>query len=650
MAQWDITAPAGTGVGAGSGSNTSDVSGGRPSDFDGATINSVTLVGAGNVTLNANSSNDTIGIRWNIETSGGANTYGGVGSDAASIAYCPVTAFNILPAAIAAGGSPSPAPTTATAADWHQVAWDWTYTVAGKNDASTCDWSSFTIRVDYTPSGGPVTGSVTFTTQVDSDNTNKLTALASHSFSIDTTKTSNNTKTTTNTINFDTTLDATIINQLVSDLNIAYDLSVDQAQIISKVISAAETFGINLDTNQITDRITLESILYGLELDELLTLNKITSALQNFDLNLDYIILKQLISDLNIAYNLSMDEIEVVSTVILAAETFGLILDIDRTVIKTSSESLLYNLELDELLTLNKVTSNTVDFQTNLNYIILKQLTKDLSITLNTEVDMLQTGTTAGIINEAISFIATLDQVQSNVLTVNKALDLTLELAKQQNIQLDKLETLNLFIQASDNYNISKVLSDTVSFNIELDKIQINTLNKILLIAFNIILDDSISTSGSVFNTIVDFATVLTSNLITEGDVDANIIYGLSLSEDNTSRKLTDSLVNFDINADILTDIHLTVDGQINLSTIMEQTELRQVISQLELTFGHIYGLSSLVGAELGGDILFGTIQDISVVGTTLELILSISEDRTVKVYIEDRTSLLYEEDRIIKI
>jgi hypothetical protein len=345
-----------------------------------------------------------------------------------------------------------------------------------------------------------------------------------------------------------------------------------------------------------------------------------------------------------------MDEIEVVSTVILAAETFGLILDIDRTVIKTSSESLLYNLELDELLTLNKVTSNTVDFQTNLNYIILKQLTKDLSITLNTEVDMLQTGTTAGIINEAISFIATLDQVQSNVLTVNKALDLTLELAKQQNIQLDKLETLNLFIQASDNYNISKVLSDTVSFNIELDKIQINTLNKILLIAFNIILDDSISTSGSVFNTIVDFATVLTSNLITEGDVDANIIYGLSLSEDNTSRKLTDSLVNFDINADILTDIHLTVDGQINLSTIMEQTELRQVISQLELTFGHIYGLSSLVGAELGGDILFGTIQDISVVGTTLELILSISEDRTVKVYIEDRTSLLYEEDRIIKI
>ena len=158
MATWNITVPAGSGIGGGtSGSNTSDVSGSRPGDFDGATINSVTLSGAGNVTLNAVSSNDTIGIRWNIETSGGVNTYGGVGSDAASIAYCPVTAFSSLPAAIAAGGTPSPAPTTATAADWHQVAWDWTYTVSGKDDASTCDWASFTIVVDYTPAGSGVT-------------------------------------------------------------------------------------------------------------------------------------------------------------------------------------------------------------------------------------------------------------------------------------------------------------------------------------------------------------------------------------------------------------------------------------------------------------------------------------------------------------
>lgn len=153
MPNWDITVPAGTGVGAGSGNNNSDISGSVPGDFDGATINSVTLISPPNVTLAANSSNDTMTLRWWIRTSGGTAVYGSGGADADAIAYCPINPFNLLPTAISAGGAPTPAPSTAVAADWDQVYWQWVYSVAGKDDLSTCSWTSYTIRVAYTVSG-----------------------------------------------------------------------------------------------------------------------------------------------------------------------------------------------------------------------------------------------------------------------------------------------------------------------------------------------------------------------------------------------------------------------------------------------------------------------------------------------------------------
>ena len=158
MATWNITVPAETAMGGvgGSGSNTTDITGVVPGDFDGATINSVTFSGPASVTLNSGSSNDTIGVRWCIRTSGGTDVYGGVGADADSIAYAPVTLFNVLPVSIAGGGAPTPAPTTAVAADWDVVYVAWTYTVSGKNDESIADSGSFTIVVDYTVAGaGP---------------------------------------------------------------------------------------------------------------------------------------------------------------------------------------------------------------------------------------------------------------------------------------------------------------------------------------------------------------------------------------------------------------------------------------------------------------------------------------------------------------
>jgi hypothetical protein len=66
VATWDITAPAGSNVGSGGDASTS-VSPTVPGDFDGATITDVSVVGSPTVTSDS-TTNDTIGIRWLIET------------------------------------------------------------------------------------------------------------------------------------------------------------------------------------------------------------------------------------------------------------------------------------------------------------------------------------------------------------------------------------------------------------------------------------------------------------------------------------------------------------------------------------------------------------------------------------------------------
>lgn len=158
MATWDITAPLGSGVG-GTGSNTSAIT--PPGDFDGATINSVTLIGTPTITGNENS-NDDFWIRWYIANSVGLNVYGGPGADADAIVYHSQIDFSTTPANLSTG-TPTPAPTTAVAANWDDLKWDYQYTVNGKNDASTVAWDSFTIRVDYTPAPETANGAPSIT-------------------------------------------------------------------------------------------------------------------------------------------------------------------------------------------------------------------------------------------------------------------------------------------------------------------------------------------------------------------------------------------------------------------------------------------------------------------------------------------------------
>jgi hypothetical protein len=156
MATWEITAPAGSGVG---NSDTSSTAITEPVDFDGGTINSVTVQGT--PSLNSDSTtDDTVGVRWRVQTSTGTAIWGDYGSDAASLCSA-VLGDSVASDTIADGSAPSPAPSTAVGADWDEIAYQANYSASGMPNAETCSWSAFTIVVDYDPPAAATTDNIT---------------------------------------------------------------------------------------------------------------------------------------------------------------------------------------------------------------------------------------------------------------------------------------------------------------------------------------------------------------------------------------------------------------------------------------------------------------------------------------------------------
>lgn len=150
MATWDITVPAGSGVGEG-GSGSSAIT--EPGNFDGATITDVSVVGTPSLTSDG-ATDDTISVYWYVTTDVPANVYGGASS---TQGICSGTLGDSVSSDTIADDTASPAPGTAVAADWDEIRYGVAYTSNKMGDAETCSWSSFTIRVTYTPSA--ITGS-----------------------------------------------------------------------------------------------------------------------------------------------------------------------------------------------------------------------------------------------------------------------------------------------------------------------------------------------------------------------------------------------------------------------------------------------------------------------------------------------------------
>lgn len=151
MATWDITFPAQSGYGGGSSwtDETDPIT--PPGDFDGATINSVSVVGSPTITSDG-TTDDTVEVRFYIVDGTGTNVdiYGN--PDTANQAICrAILGDSASSATITNDTNTTPAPTTAVAAEWNIAANAGIYTANMKSDGETVSWSSFTVRVDYTP-------------------------------------------------------------------------------------------------------------------------------------------------------------------------------------------------------------------------------------------------------------------------------------------------------------------------------------------------------------------------------------------------------------------------------------------------------------------------------------------------------------------
>jgi hypothetical protein len=153
MATWTIQINAQTGVSvSASGTHATTLGEAQPGDFDGATINSVTVSSPPTTSVNV-SDNDTLGVHFIIETSAGTDIYGTAGgADSATMCFA---AESTTGSTIADGSSTSPAPTTAVAADWDNVYWEVTYSQVQMADATReISWTQFNVVVDYTASAG----------------------------------------------------------------------------------------------------------------------------------------------------------------------------------------------------------------------------------------------------------------------------------------------------------------------------------------------------------------------------------------------------------------------------------------------------------------------------------------------------------------
>ena len=150
MSTWDIEVDAQSGItGTDNGSQALTV----PGDFDGATINSVLVVGSPTVTSDS-TTDDTVDIRWNVQSSAPAAIYGGTGSS--TVALCDATIGDSVSSdVIVEGSAPSPAPTIAVTADWDNFHYTCVYNSSGMPDGETVSWATFTVQVTYTPTAAP---------------------------------------------------------------------------------------------------------------------------------------------------------------------------------------------------------------------------------------------------------------------------------------------------------------------------------------------------------------------------------------------------------------------------------------------------------------------------------------------------------------
>ena len=574
MAIWTITVPAQSGVGGGAGSGGSQSAITPPGDFDGATINSVTLASPVGTLTDSENSNDTIWVRFFVETSANVDVYGSSSSDNASIAYHNTT-FDQTTHDLVEGTTPSPAPTTAVAADWDQVAWDWTYTANGKDDQSSVSWATFDITVDYTVAvTAPVISSPTASATGTSTGTGGFstdTTSGTGYYYISTSATppsaadlkagaspaddsgSSTVTASPHTFNFSgltpgTTYYAHYIQNNGADSNIVTSASFTTYDIVT----ADTTFSKDLSESLVNLLTGLKEITLTSDLSE--TINNILTGYRDISFN----------------NNLSMTQ--------------------NAFIIVEGDLTLGVNFAKSSSIALSKAAAFTADLTVSKSSVVSKLLAETVSYSLSLDVDQNTLG--AGILDDPVysagnyifvdlTNIALVEgTVKSGTLTLTNQLGKTttinlvgeaaanilLDLAKAQSAKAVRSASAILSKQLSKASSAALELFKTISFSLDLSKLsdsEIVSLGSLVL---------SLQASEDYINLLdgskeIIFTQNLTETLSTLADRNVDLVLNSNISKDSIASLTKHLTIDFGATLSIINDIQADLNAAISYLT-----------------------------------------------------------------------------------
>jgi hypothetical protein len=236
-------------------------------------------------------------------------------------------------------------------------------------------------------------------------------------------------------------------------------------------------------------------------------------------------------------------------------------------------------------------TSETITFIKELS----DNYTSNISIDklLNLSINLLQQQNVNLDAAGTLSLILQLAQITTGTRSLQDSINLIIQMSDELAVQLTKEEILLLSLQLSDIYsNTGSLLSSTV-FNVEMQQLQNNLVNKLLTMSFISVLN-YVPTNTVDFNTIANFASILTTNFFgdTTGAETGLLTFAVQLAQNNVvlNNKFPSlsfaNLLNFEslagisildnlefsVQLDDTVDINLTKEGLVSLQTFFQKT------------------------------------------------------------------------------
>lgn len=250
----------------------------------------------------------------------------------------------------------------------------------------------------------------------------------------------------------------------------------------SKNLAKLFTFTAGIDLTQLSDQSAslLKSIIYSITsaYDEAKVLQ--TDKLLTFSAQLNEELLKQLTTNFSISFDTSLQESIAVLADLDTALTY--LISLTEDYVTGQVADITFSTDFLKTTQVQSILNPTFTLLNNLSY--TEQSLAVFNSTIQFLSDLrLQIAGDIGLL-EAITFAASLNQVEATVLTINEAFDLLINLSESTNIQLDKTETITLLMQLADSYAGVRSTSSSISFNSTLSDTSVSLTSKLASMVF----------------------------------------------------------------------------------------------------------------------------------------------------------------------